>query len=81
MRLSTSDQSIAKEVFGDVQMRLYGSRIYDDLKGDGIDLLLEYSSIIDEKERQLLQICYLRNRLMHENMTDNSMCANNFARG
>lgn len=60
MRLSTKSQSaiqeIAREIFGDVQVRLYGSRTNDDLKGGDLDLLIESANIIEDKERKLLQL-------------------------
>ena len=60
MRLPTKSQSaiqeIAREIFGDVQVRLYGSRVNDDLKGGDLDLLIESANIIEDKERKLLQL-------------------------
>jgi len=60
MRLSPGNQSIikqtAREIFGDVRIRLFGSRVQDDLKGGDIDLLIESDSVIEDKEKKLLQL-------------------------
>ena len=60
MRLSAAYQSIirqtVKEIFAEASVRLFGSRTNDDLTGGDLDLLIESGSIIEDKERKLLQL-------------------------
>lgn len=59
MRLTPLSQSTilqtAGEIFGEVRVRLFGSRINDRSKGGDLDLLIESDSLIEDKERKLLQ--------------------------
>ena len=61
MRLSLHTQTIIREtvqeVFGaEATVKVFGSRINDDVRGGDIDLLVESPSVISEIERKTLQL-------------------------
>ena len=61
MRLSLQAQQIikntTKEVFGiDAVVKVFGSRIDDDVRGGDIDLLVELPFVIADSERKTLQL-------------------------
>lgn len=61
MRLSKQTQQIirdtVREVFGaEANVKLFGSRIYDDARGGDIDLLVELSSVTAEIERKSMKL-------------------------
>lgn len=57
MRLTEHEVSAikqaAREAFGDdVVVRLFGSRVHDDLRGGDIDLLVEVDALSDERRQK-----------------------------